>query len=186
MIREICRERGSRLIELGTDFDVVYRPPRELDRADACGEIDFEDRSGADAYGLESASIALVGLHQARNAAVALAAIGELRRQEWQLDEEAVRTGLSVARCPARVELLSRRPAIVVDGAHNAASMEALVATLRDSFAPSRKILVFATTQEKDIRGMVAAVVPHFDEIVLTRYQHNPRAVPPCELAEIV
>jgi dihydrofolate synthase/folylpolyglutamate synthase len=185
VIREICRAQGSRLIELGTDFDVEYRPPRDLDRDDSFGEIDFRDHSGHGDYRLDNARLGLLGRHQAHNAAVALAAIGELRRQGWQIPDHAVRTGLAVARCPARVEILSRRPTIVVDAAHNAASVKALVTTLEESFSPRRKILVFATTQEKDVRGMVEIAFPYFDEILLTRYQHNPRAIPPHELAEL-
>ena len=184
-IREICRERDSRLIELQTDFNVSYRPPRDLDRNASLGEIDFQDRVGKTPYQLNAAALGLLGRHQAQNAAVALAVIGELRRQDWQISEEAVRTGLATARCPARIEILSRRPTIIVDAAHNRASVEALVATLAESFNPRRRILIFATTQEKDIRGMLEATVPHFDEILLTRYQHNPRAVPPKELADL-
>ncbi len=186
VIREICRQRQSRLVELGTDFQVRYRPPRELDRGQSLGEIDFEDRSGDQPYCLAAARLGLLGRHQAQNAAVAVAAVGVLRRQGWSISDDAVRTGLAAARCPARVEVISRRPTIVVDGAHNAASAKALVTTLEESFSPRRKILIFATTQEKDVRGMVETLVPCFDEIVLTRYQHNPRAVPPQELAEVV
>jgi dihydrofolate synthase / folylpolyglutamate synthase len=185
VIREICHLRGSRLLEVETDFDVDYRPPRDLDREATLGEIDFQDRTGPEPYRLEAAALGLLGRHQARNAAVALAVIGELRRQGWQITDEAVRTGLANARCPARVEVLSRRPTVVVDAAHNRASIEALVTTLEESFSPHRRILVFATTQEKDISGMLHAAVPHFDEILLTRYQHNPRAVPPKDLAEL-
>ena len=160
VIREICRDRGSRLIELETDFDVDYRPPLNLDRDASCGEIDFQDGSGGELYRLEGASLGLLGRHQARNAAVALAVIGELRRQGWQIPDEAIRTGLANARCPARVEVLSRRPTVVVDAAHNRASIEALVTTLEESFSPRRRILVFATTQEKDISGMLRRRTP--------------------------
>ena len=185
VIREICRERGSRLIELEMDFNVEYRPPRDLEHDVSLGEIDFCDWSGQKPYQLDAASLRLLGRHQARNAGVALAVIGELRRQGWEISDEAVRLGLATATCPARIETISWKPTVVVDAAHNRASVEALVATLAESFAPRRRILVFATTQEKDVRGMLEAVVPHFDEIVLTRYQHNPRAVPPKELAEL-
>ena len=185
VIRELCRERGSRLIELKRDFDVVYRPPRDLDHGVKLGEIDFEDRSGEVPSRLDAASVGLLGLHQAQNAAVALAVIGALRREGWQIPEEAVRTGLATARCPARVEVLSRRPTVVVDAAHNRASVEALVASLEESFGPRRWILIFATTEEKDVGGMLEVVVPCFDEIVLTRYQRNPRAVPPKELFDL-
>ncbi|NLS94699.1 MAG: bifunctional folylpolyglutamate synthase/dihydrofolate synthase [Planctomycetaceae bacterium] len=184
-IREVCLAQGSRIMELGIDFDVEYRAPRELDRDDAPGEIDFVDRSDSEVCRRDAVSLGLVGRHQACNAAVALATIGELRRQGWQISDEAVRAGLAAARCPVRVEVVSRRPAVIVDAAHNAASIEALVATLEESFAPRRTILVFGTTQEKDVRGMLETLLPRFDEVLLTRYQHNPRAIPPQELAEL-
>lgn len=185
VIREICCARGSRLIELETDFQVEYRPPRDLDRGIATGEIDFADLSEEPPYRLDAASLGLLGRHQGRNAAVALATVQELRRQGWQIDDDAIRTGLTASRCPARVEVVSRQPTVVVDAAHNTASIEALVATLKESFTPRRSILVFATTQDKDHRGMLQAALPHFDEILLTRYEHNPRAVPPQELADL-
>ena len=184
VIREVCRENGCRLLELDEDFDVAYRPPRHVDREDSLGEIDFRDRAGEEESSLTAVPLGLLGQHQARNAAVALAAVGELRRQGWKIPEEAIRSGLAAARCPARVELVARRPAVIVDAAHNEASIRSLVATLQESFTPHRKILIFATTQEKDVQGMLEAVVPCFDEIFFTRYEHNPRAIPPQDLAE--
>ncbi|MHB8898438.1 MAG: bifunctional folylpolyglutamate synthase/dihydrofolate synthase [Thermoguttaceae bacterium] len=185
VIRDVCRAEGSRLIELGTDFTFEYRPPRGLDRGDSAGEIDFSCR-GADAeYRLDNVQLGLLGHHQARNGAVALAAMLELRRQGWHLPDAALRDGLAAARCPARVELLSRRPAIIVDAAHNAASVKALVDTLNECFSPRRKILVFATTREKDVRGMIEILDSYFDEILVTRYQDNSRAFPPDELADL-
>ena len=56
--------------------------------------------------------------------------------------------------------------------------IEALLETLGESFSPARRLLVFATTQEKDLRGMIAPLLRHFDEVVFTQYLSNPRAVP--------
>jgi dihydrofolate synthase/folylpolyglutamate synthase len=93
---------------------------------------------------------------------------------------------LATLQLPARVELLSQRPAVIVDGAHNVASVEALMSTLKESFdVAGRRTLIFATTRDKDVRGMLERLVPHFDRIVLTRYQSNPRGVPTEELAAL-
>ncbi len=184
VIRSICRQRGSRLIELGTDFDVEYRAPRGLADRDSRGEIDFEDRSG-EPVRLRSLPLGMVGRHQAVNAAVALAAIGQLRRMGHAILDEQILSGLAAARCPARIEVVGRRPTVIIDGAHNVASIEALIAAIEQSFSARKKILVFATTQDKDIAGMMRLVLPFFDEIILTRYRLNPRAVPPKELAAI-
>lgn len=184
VIRSICRQRGSRLIELGTDFDVAYRPPRDLADRDSRGEIDFEGRSG-EPVRFRSLPLGMVGRHQAVNAAVALAAVGELRGRGRTILDEQIVSGLAAARCPARIEVVGRRPTVIIDGAHNVASIEALVAAIGESFTARKKILVFATSQDKDIAGMMRLVLPLFDEIILTRYRLNPRAAPPKELAAI-
>jgi dihydrofolate synthase/folylpolyglutamate synthase len=76
------------------------------------------------------------------------------------------------------VELISRRPAVLIDAAHNVASVDALLSVLDESFSSRRRFLVFAATQEKDVRGMLSRLMPAFDEVVFTRYLDNPRAVP--------
>ena len=83
---------------------------------------------------------------------------------------------------PARVEVVARRPTVVLDAAHNAASVAALVEVLAESFLARRRWLIFATTQEKDLRGMLERLAGRFDEVIFTRYLNNPRGVPPDEL----
>jgi dihydrofolate synthase/folylpolyglutamate synthase len=189
VIRQICRERGCRLTERGTDFDFDYEPPRHLERADECGLVRY--RAGGDpgtvrsmvAHGARRQfSLRLPGRHQAANAAVALAVLQELSRAGLDVPEAAVRRGLGELAWPARVEVLSRRPTVVLDAAHNVASIEALVETLRESFAAARRILIFASSQDKDHRGMLQRLLGCFDEILWTRYLDNPRAVPPQDL----
>ena len=188
VIRQICRQRGCRLIERGTDFDFDYEPPRHLERADGCGLVRY--RAGGDpgtmrsmvAYPARQFSLGLPGRHQAANAAVALAVLEELSRAGWDVPEAAVRRGLGELAWPARIEVLARRPAVVLDAAHNVASIEALVETLRESFAARRRTLIFAATQDKDYRGMLERLLGSFDEILWTRYLDNPRAVPPEDL----
>jgi dihydrofolate synthase / folylpolyglutamate synthase len=181
VIREICAERNSPLVELGVDFHFNYHPPRQRDSA-AMPTVDFRDRRG-DAY--RGLTLRMLGRHQAANAAVALAALGEMRRMGWELPEAAVRAGLAAVACPARIEIVARQPLVVIDAAHNRASVEALVAVLQESFAAGRRWLIFATTQGKDLRGMLEVLLPAFDRVILTRYTDNPRSVPPETLADV-
>ena len=127
----------------------------------------------------------LPGRHQAANAAIVLAAVQELRRAGWTIPEAAVRRGLAEVVWPARVEVVSRRPTVVIDAAHNEASIAALVKVLDESFSARRRLLIFATTQEKDLRGMLGQLLGRFDRMVFTRYQDNPRSVPPEQLAAL-
>jgi len=183
VIREVCRRQGCRLAELGVDFDFDYRPPRGLESAPALGTVDFR-RLGPQARPVyRDLSLGLLGRHQGANAALALAAIVGLREAGWTVPDEAVRAGLVKVVWPARIELLARRPAVVVDGAHNRASVEALIETLQQSFSVRRRLAIFGTTRDKDVRGMLGPVLSGFDEVILTQYTNNPRAVPVEELA---
>ncbi len=147
------------------------------------GRADVRLRKPPIAYdGLE---LGLLGRHQAANAALAIAALAELQAQGWQIPEEAVRRGLAGVRWPARIEVVHQRPTVVLDAAHNLASIAALAETLDESFAPRRRVLIFGASSDKDVRGMLALVTPRFDEVIFTRYVNNPRGVPPEELARL-
>ncbi len=184
VIQEVCRRLGCRLVELGVDFQFDYRPPRHLEREPDAGRLDFHNLADQiNSY--SDLSLGMPGRHQAANAAVALAVAAELQRQGWTIPENAIRTGVATASVPARVEVLGRRPAIVLDSAHNPASIDALLEVLDESFSVSRRLLLFATTQEKDIRGMLERLTGRFDEVIFTRYTNNPRAVSPKKLLAV-
>jgi dihydrofolate synthase/folylpolyglutamate synthase len=209
VVERTAAERGCRLVQLGREFDFSYSPPQTLpsplagegpgvrgtqpsDRhvLAAPSAIDFHShefprRAGGVATTLADVRFGLLGKHQAANCAVALAVLEELRRLHWNLPEHDVRRGLAELYWPARVETIARAPTVVLDAAHNVASIQALIETLDESFAARKRILLFATTQEKDVAGMLKLALPKFDEVVLTRYLHNARGVPVAELAGI-
>ncbi len=194
VIRRIARQNGCWLVELGVDFHFDYHPPHHLEQAASPPRFDFTyvkpqpvvaRTSATTGCGFTSVEINLLGRHQAANAAVALAAVEELRRSGWTIPEAAIRRGLAEVAWPARVEVVARRPTVVLDAAHNVASIAALVEVLDESFSANRRLLVFATTQEKDHHGMLQRLLGHFDHVIFTRYSKNPRSVPPQELLEL-
>ena len=185
VIREVAASHGCLLSELGEHFRFDYRPPADLERAAARGEMDFEYTRSDRRHAYSDLALGLLGRHQAANAAVALATMAELRATGWQISEAAIRQGLEQVRWPARVEVVARDPVVIVDAAHNVASIESLLETLQESFGNQRRILIFATTQEKDCTGMLRLLLPRFDEVVLTRYKNNPRGVTVSELAAL-
>jgi dihydrofolate synthase / folylpolyglutamate synthase len=176
VVGAVAAEHGCRLIQLGADFDFSYHPPLHLERADARGQMDYRRLTG-DKFELPKLELSLLGEHQATNAAVALATVCELERQGWNIGEEAIRQGLVDVRWPARIEILRRHPVVVLDAAHNVASIEALVRVLDQSFDCPRRVAIFATTRDKDLRGMLEVLLPKFDDVIFTRYQNNPRGV---------
>jgi dihydrofolate synthase/folylpolyglutamate synthase len=89
-------------------------------------------------------------------------------------------------RWPARLEVIAGAPLVVLDCAHNAASAEALVETLTESLpVQGPRVLVFASSGDKDVAGMFRVLAPAFECAFLTRYTSNPRWFPPEELRQL-
>jgi dihydrofolate synthase/folylpolyglutamate synthase len=183
VIRHVAGQHGCRLVERGIDFNAVACESLPGATVADATRFDFVYRVPQHSHELRDVRVPLAGWHQAENAAVALATIEELRRQQWDIDDAAVRRGLASVECSARVQVLTRKPLVVVDVAHNVASVEALLQALNLNGVTGKRRLIFATTKDKDTRGMLAQLLPQFDDIVLTRYHLNPRSVPVDELA---
>ncbi|MBF6209005.1 bifunctional folylpolyglutamate synthase/dihydrofolate synthase [Streptomyces gardneri] len=120
----------------------------------------------------------LHGEHQARNAVLALAAVeaffgaGAQRR----LDIDAVRAGFASVTSPGRLERMRSAPTIFIDAAHNPAGARALAATLTEEFDFRKLVGVVAVLGDKDAAGILTALEPVFDEIVVTS-NGSPRAL---------
>ena len=113
----------------------------------------------------------LFGAHQAQNAAVALAAVEVffgIGDGTGTLDLETVQAAFAAVRSPGRLERVRSAPTILVDATHNPHGMVATVAALEESFSFRRLIAVFAALEGKDVAGMLRALEPAVDEIVVT------------------
>jgi dihydrofolate synthase / folylpolyglutamate synthase len=189
VIADVCRGQGAPLVALNVDFTFDCHPPQDLQQSDSPTRLDFRwlsPQSGDLALAeYRDLAIFLAGRHQAANASLAVAALALLRQSGWRMDEGSVRRGLCGLRWPGRVEVVRRHPAVVLDVAHNAASIEALAATLDESFRVQRRHLIFAASRDKDIRRMLKVLLSRFDTVALTRYASNPRSIPPEALAEL-
>ena len=125
----------------------------------------------------------LFGEHQAGNAALALAGVeaffgaGASRR----LDIDAVRDAFAAVRVPGRLERLRSAPTVVVDAAHNPHGAAAAAAAVRAEFSFRRLVGVVAVMEDKDVDGILEALEPVLDEIVVTGLA-SPRAMDPDEL----
>jgi dihydrofolate synthase/folylpolyglutamate synthase len=183
VIERVCRERQAPLRQLGVDFQYRYEPGQVTSKGDRQPRVQvFSDRRA-----WPPLELGLLGEHQAANAAVALACVEQLRAAGWHVEDRAVAAGLAGVSWPARLEVVQRRPLLVLDCAHNVASAEALVETLRTSFPRGgRRWLVFAVSNDKDVPGMLQILAPHFHRAFLTRYTTSARAVPPEELAALL
>lgn len=130
-------------------------------------------------------TLPLIGGFQRENAtvAVATAAVLAAQGQRW-VTPEALRAGLAQVSWPGRMEVLSHSPLLVVDCAHNPYSAEMLTRSLKEWFPDRRWVLLFGSSNDKDIRGMLQALLPASDYVIVTRSYH-PRATTPYELADL-
>jgi dihydrofolate synthase / folylpolyglutamate synthase len=147
---------------------------------------DFHYRKTADQVmsyqGLEHAyadlRVNLVGDHQLSNCALALCTLELLARTGYTAKEEAVRQALAGVTWPGRLEVVHRKPVILLDAAHNPHGANALALYLRTHHADTRKILVFGVMKDKNFASMLAELAPLADEILLTRPRTDRAALP--------
>lgn len=120
----------------------------------------------------------LHGEHQAHNAAVALAAVEAFfgAGAQRQLDVDAVRAGFAAVTCPGRLERMRSAPTVFIDAAHNPAGAAALAQTLADGFDFRMLVGVLSVLADKDADGILAALEPVFDSVVVT-HNGSPRAL---------
>ena len=181
-IAEVCRQRRARLWQLGQHIHYQYSETAHMAEAGStvlgAGTAQVDVTTPCRIW--PAVRLALAGEHQAHNAAMALGAVDVLRERGWNVPEQAAYDGMAAVKWPVRIEVLAHRPTVIVDAAHNWASIAALLRTLERSYSARRKILVFATSKDKDVTGMLRQLVPSFDTVILSQYLNNPRAVP-CE-----
>ncbi|MEW6668510.1 MAG: folylpolyglutamate synthase/dihydrofolate synthase family protein [Thermodesulfobacteriota bacterium] len=164
LFRAVCANRKARLWRVGGD--IRYR----------------WDDSGLYYYGLERTlrglRLGLRGDFQHRNAAIALGAIEVLGRKGIEVSDRDVAEGLEHPRWPGRVHVVSTDPLIVLDGGHNPGAIRALAATVRRDFRYQRLILVLGVMKDKDIRGILGAIVPMADVVLYTAPAYERAASP--------
>jgi dihydrofolate synthase/folylpolyglutamate synthase len=120
----------------------------------------------------------LHGEHQAHNAAIALAAVEAFfgAGAQRQLDVDTVRAGFAAASSPGRLERMRSAPTVFIDAAHNPAGAAALAGTLAEEFDFRYLVGVVSVMAEKDVDGILAALEPVFDQVVVTN-NGSPRAL---------
>ncbi len=134
---------------------------------------------------LDKLQLPLLGEHQKRNAALALAAVRALQ-STLPVEQESIRTGLSHVNWPGRLQLILRPGGqrILLDGAHNPGGAECLAAALEEYFPGSRPVLVLGILQDKDWPTMCERLAPLARRILLVPV-HSERSAQPHGLAEV-
>ena len=193
-LEEIAGEKAG-IIKRGIDMVTAATQPRVLDLFKrTCTERkapfwrvgqDIRYRAAGNRinyYGLKRRlnclELGLAGTYQHRNAALALSVIELLEARGLSVSEEQIREGLKGAQWPGRLQVVSKDPLLILDGAHNPGAILSLSEALRRDFRYNRLILVLGVMGDKDVKGVVSGIIPMADCVIFTRPEYYRAAAP--------
>jgi dihydrofolate synthase / folylpolyglutamate synthase len=130
----------------------------------------------------EHLAVPLIGEHQAINCGLALCIIDKLKTRGLAINDARATEGLSKVTLPGRMEMLSQTPRIIADGAHNAASLDAMMRGIGQHIPYDSMVLIFGCCADKDVAGMLERITSGADKVIFTRVD-NVRSADPHELA---
>jgi dihydrofolate synthase / folylpolyglutamate synthase len=159
IVERAVRERGGSLSLVDRDVRLLAR---EVTAGGQRLDVELHGRR------LEGLELPLRGEHQARNLLAALAAVhGLLGPTLDAVGDELLRSTLARVTVPGRLELIATEPAVVIDGAHNPHAARALAHAMPEAFPFRDVILVVACLADKDIDGILAALVPVASHVIV-------------------
>jgi len=133
----------------------------------------------------EHLTVPLMGEHQAVNCGLALAMLDRLKARGLSFDVTKALEGLARVKIPGRLEVVNRDPHVIIDGAHNAASVQALFRGIGQHVPYDSMVVIFGCNCDKDIDGMLEQVSLGADKVIFTRSSNNPKAADPLELSNV-
>jgi len=172
VLREAAESAGTKLEVCGKEIDFSYR-------FEANKELGPHMRVSllTDKNKFEHLPVPLKGEHQALNCGLALAALDKLAAHGFVFEEGKVVAGLASTKLMGRMEEVWNHPKVIIDGAHNAASLTALVKSIGAHVPYDSMVMIFACAADKDIKGMLEQVAVGADKVIFTQAKNNPRAV---------
>ena len=173
VLEKVAHERGSSLTLVGRDIFYVG------------GEHSLDGQSlqvWTDGQKPVRLSLPLLGAHQVVNAATAYAA---LKAAGLAVSDAGIRKGFAEVYWTCRFEVVRREPPVILDSAHNTDSFEKLMQTLEDYFPGRAVTLIFGSSEDKDIAGMINTLKSRLKRVIGTKAVH-PRALEPERIVETV
>lgn len=143
-VEEVFRKMAE---EVGVSSIEIIKPEK----------IQIKDHQSFSAYGYEDLTMQMLGLHQFENATTAILAAEAYLEEDI---ERAVRTGIANTRWMGRMEVLSKEPFFMVDGAHNAHGVTALRKSLTALFPGEKFHFIMGVMADKDYVDMIAELLP--------------------------
>jgi dihydrofolate synthase/folylpolyglutamate synthase len=132
----------------------------------------------------EHLRVPLHGKHQAINCGLALAMLDKLKSLGYEIDNDKVTEGLNKVTLQGRMEMIYNDPRIMIDAAHNAASIRALIHAIGQNIPYDSMVVIFGCNNDKDVKGMLQELQYGADKVIFTR-SNSSKAVSPIDLADM-
>jgi dihydrofolate synthase/folylpolyglutamate synthase len=192
VIERIADENEAPLIEVGRDYLFA-----EVSHSLTSGQVfqvwskkeqhlvdEYIESAGLEEWEPVRLQIPLLGYHQIENAATAYTALKVASTMGIPISEGDIKRGFSQVSWPGRFEILQSNPPVVIDSAHNRYSALKLRLALDDYYPGVPVILVFGASEDKDVEGMFAELMPRVRRVIAARSYH-PRAMDPERIQEL-
>jgi len=132
----------------------------------------------------EHLRVPLHGRHQAINCGLALAMLDRLKADGFKIDNEKATEGLNKVSLAGRMEMICEDPRIMIDAAHNAASIRALIHAIGQNIPYDSMVVIFGCNTDKDVEGMLRELQYGADKVIFTR-SNSVKAMSPEVLADM-
>ncbi len=160
--------------EQNAPFHAVFAKDKNLKKTKTDRNFRFVYRSEREEYAFAPS---MLGEHQGKNGAIAIAVAHRLSKDWRPLERSRIIQGIEAAFWPGRLEVVSDRPLVLVDGAHNEEGAKALKAYVQE-FISLPCVLVFAVMRDKDIAKLSEILFPLADKVICTRFPYFKAALP--------
>ena len=175
VLQEVCRREGSTLIVAGEDI-------RWEEESSSLDSQTFRLDTSKNHYRLRTP---LLGKYQMENAAVAIGILEVLVEGGLEIGTSSIEEGFRRVEWPCRLEVLSKSPVMVADGAHNPHSAGRLVEAVKALFPGHRILLIVGVSGNKDLEGLVAELNLLSAAVVIATRSRHPRAALPERVAQV-
>ncbi|WP_406547904.1 bifunctional folylpolyglutamate synthase/dihydrofolate synthase [Clostridium ljungdahlii] len=180
-IEKVCSERGSTLIKVPCDC-VEPEDQEKVDNNSKEYVQKIKVHTKKEDYHIK---LSLLGRHQLTNCACALFAIEELSRYGFDIDKQTILKALSNVKWIGRLEVMHRKPLVVIDGAHNREGISMLRKNLCTYFNYNKMILILGILADKEVEVMVKTIVPLAERVIAVT-PNNTRAENSKELKGVI
>lgn len=177
VLKRVAESRGVQLAITGKDIEFSYRfessrlqgPHNRICLTTATSKF-------------EHLAVPLLGEHQAINCGLALSVIDRLKTRGIAISDARAMEGLAKTTIPGRMEMVNLQPRVIVDGAHNAASVDAMMRAIGQHIPYDSMVVIFGCCADKDVSGMLDRITSGADKVIFTKVD-NIRSADPNELA---